>query len=45
MEDLDIKFTSLSENLLSKERISAIKKGIFDCEKMTAKDFMKMLVI
>jgi 2-methylcitrate dehydratase len=45
IEDLDIKFTSLSENLLSKERIGAIKQGIFNCEKMTAQEFMDMLVV
>jgi len=45
MEDLDIKFTSLSENLLSKERINEVKEAIFNCEKMTANAFMKMLVV
>jgi len=45
MEDLDTKFTSLSENLLSKKRIEEIKRAIFNCENMSANEFMKMLVV
>lgn len=45
MEDLDIKFEALSEKLLSTERISEIKKAVFNCEKMSAEEFMNKLVI
>jgi len=45
MEDLDIKFESLSTALLSKERITEIKETIFNCEKMNAGEFMKVLTV
>lgn len=44
IEDIENKFNALSEPLLSPERQSEIKKGIFACQKMTAREFMKMLV-
>ncbi|MCX6640901.1 MAG: MmgE/PrpD family protein [bacterium] len=43
--DLDVKFRALSANLLSKDRQEGIKKLIYECEKVTARDFMKNLVI
>lgn len=45
MEDLDVKFEALAIELLSKERIAKIKEAIFTCEKMTANEFMKKLVV
>lgn len=43
--DLDAKFGALADRLLKKERQAAIKKTIFECEKQSARDFMKSLVI
>lgn len=45
MEDLDVKFEALTTELLSKERIAEIKNAIFNCDKMNANDFMKVLVL
>jgi len=45
MEDLDNKFEALAIDILPKERIAEIKKTIFDCDKMDARDFMAALVV
>ena len=45
MNDLEIKFNSLSEKLLSKKKQKKVKDMILNCEKMKAKDFMKKLVV
>jgi len=44
MEDLDNKFTALSNELLIEENIYQIKEMIFNCEEMTIKDFMNKLI-
>lgn len=45
MEDLEIKFNSLSDKLLSKERQSEIKNMILNCEQLKAKEFMEKLTV
>ncbi|MCH7974299.1 MAG: MmgE/PrpD family protein, partial [Bacteroidetes bacterium] len=45
MEDLEIKFNSLSDELLSEERQSEIKNMILNCEEMKANDFMEKLTV
>ncbi len=45
MEDLDNKFTSLSEKVLTKGRRKEIKDAIFNAELLTAREFMKKLKI
>jgi 2-methylcitrate dehydratase len=44
-EDLDNKFNSLSENLLTKKRQKEIKRLIFNCGKNKAGDFMEKLIV
>ncbi len=44
-DDLEAKFNALSARLLSPKRQSEIKKLIFECEKVSAIDFMKKLTI
>ena len=44
-EELEIKFNSLSDGLLSNERQSEIKEMIFSAEKFSAKDFMNKLTV
>ena len=44
IEDIENKFNALSGALLTPARQQEIKKGIFACEKMSAREFMKMLV-
>ncbi len=44
IEDLENKFISLSDGLISKQRQKEIKNLIFKCEKKTAKDFMDKLI-
>ncbi len=44
IEDLDNKFNSLSENLLSSKKQKEVKVAIFNCEKLSAQDFMKKLI-
>jgi len=43
--DLDIKFNSLSEKILTRKRQKEIKKMIFNCEKKSAGDFMERLIV
>lgn len=43
-EDIENKFNALSGALLTPARQQEIKKGIFACEKMSVREFMKMLV-
>jgi 2-methylcitrate dehydratase len=45
MEDLDNKFNALSDKLLTKTRQNQIKDTIFNCEKITAQEFMKQLIV
>lgn len=45
MEDLEIKFNSLSDKLLSKVRQSEIINMIFNCEEMKAEEFMGKLTV
>ncbi len=44
-EDLTVKFNSLAENLFSDEKLADIKKMIYSCETMSARDFMTQLAI
>jgi 2-methylcitrate dehydratase len=45
IEDLDNKFNALSTELLSAKRQREIKEMIFDCNKLSAKDFMSKLAL
>ena len=45
MEDLDNKFSGLSNNWLSEEKQREVKETIFNCENITAKEFMGKLVV
>jgi len=45
MEDLENKFNSLSAAVMSPERQAELKKMIFSCEGMRARDFMAALAI
>ena len=44
-EDLDNKFSGLSQELLSEERQKEVKDTIFNCEKLSCNDFMKALIV
>ena len=45
MEDLDNKFDALSSQLLVAGRRKEIKEAIFNAELMTAREFMKKLIV
>jgi len=45
IEDLENKFNALSDKLLSPEKQKAIKETIFNCETLSAKEFMKSLIV
>jgi 2-methylcitrate dehydratase len=45
MEDLDNKFNALSEKLLTQDKQNKIKNTIFNCENITAQEFMKQLTV
>jgi 2-methylcitrate dehydratase len=45
MEDLDNKFQALAKGKLSATKMAEVKKMIFNCETMNARDFMIALVI
>ncbi len=45
LEDLENKFNALSAELLSAERQKEIKDMIFDCEKLSAREFMNKLIV
>jgi len=45
LEDLENKFNSLSDGVLSESRLSEVKELIFSCEKVSAREFMSNLVI
>lgn len=45
IEDLDNKFNTLSEKLLTKDKQNKIKNTIFNCENISAQEFMKQLII
>ena len=44
-EDLDIKFTGLAEKLLNVQRRKNIKEAVFNCEKLSAREFMQATVV
>jgi len=45
MEDIDNKFNALSDKLLTNTKQNKIKNTIFNCEKITAQEFMKQLIV
>ncbi|MBT8351789.1 MAG: MmgE/PrpD family protein [Deltaproteobacteria bacterium] len=45
LEDLENKFNSLSNGVLSTERLEEVKDLIFNCETVSAKQFMAKLVV
>ena len=44
-EDLDIKFAGLAEKLLNAERRKKLKEIIFNCEKLSTREFMQATVV
>jgi 2-methylcitrate dehydratase len=44
-DDLDVKFTGLAEKLLNAERRKKIRDTIYNCEKLSAAEFMKTTVV
>ena len=44
IEDLDNKFNSLSGSILSSAKQKEVKDTIFNCEKISAQEFMKKLI-
>lgn len=45
MQDLENKFNSLSDGVLKTERLMEVKNLIFNCENVSARDFMFKLVV
>lgn len=45
IEDIENKFNALSKKLLTKDRQNKIKDTIFNCEKITAQEFMNQLTV
>jgi len=45
LEDLEIKFNSLSSELLDSKKQEDIKNMIFNCEEMNVNDFMNQLIV
>lgn len=45
IEDIENKFNALSKKLLTKDKQNKIKDTIFNCEKITAQEFMKQLTV
>jgi 2-methylcitrate dehydratase len=45
MEDLDNKFNALAKNWLSEEKQKEVKETIFNCETISAREFMENLVV
>jgi 2-methylcitrate dehydratase len=45
IDDLENKFNALSAKLLSAEKQKAVKDAIFNCEKLSVKEFMKSLAV
>lgn len=45
IEDLENKFNSLADSVLSSDRLAEVKELIFSCENVTAHDFMSGLVM
>lgn len=45
MEDLENKFNALSASLLSPEKQKAVKDIIFNCDELSAKEFMNHLIV
>lgn len=44
-DDLDAKFNSLTAKLIDSSRQAVMKKTIFECEKLSCKDFMAKMVV
>jgi len=44
-EDLQVKFSGLAEGLLDADRQQKIKQMVFNCEKLSAQDFMQGLIV
>ena len=44
-EDLDVKFNSLTDKLIDANRQAEMKETIFNCEKLSCKDFMSKMVV
>ena len=44
-EDLDIKFAGLAKGLLDEKRQKNVKAAVFNCESMSAREFMRELVV
>jgi len=45
IDELETKFNSLTDGLLNSSKQKRIKEVIFNCEELSAKDFMKKLVL
>jgi 2-methylcitrate dehydratase len=45
MDDLENKFNALSDKLLTADAQAAKKTIIFECEKYSARDFMKSMIV
>ena len=45
MEDLENKFNALSAKLLSEEKQKAVKEIVFNCDELSARDFMNHLIV
>jgi len=45
IEDLENKFNSLADSVLSADRLSQAKDLIFSCENVSAREFMSKLVV
>lgn len=45
MEDLENKFNALSAKLLSVEKQKAVKEIVFNCDELSARDFMNHLIV
>ena len=45
MQDLENKFSALSEGWLSNEKKTEVKETIFNCEKLSAREFMTSLIV
>lgn len=45
IEDIENKFNALSKKLLTKDKQNKIKDTIFNCEKITAQEFMNQLTV
>jgi hypothetical protein len=44
-DDLDVKFAGLAEKLLNADRRKKVKEAVFNCEKLSAAEFMRTTVV